>query len=330
MSNSIAVWLLASICLTWVATADGQAVKKTYRMGYLSSADPATDAPRYELLWAALRELGYVEGQNLTVERRYAEGKRERQAELSAELVRLNVEVILLAGGDSVTRAAMTATKTIPLVMTQGSDPVKAGFVQSLAHPGGNVTGITIIQTELDGKRLELFKEAIPKLARIAYIHDPGATGVTRYLKETIQVAASSLKLVVEPWEMRDAAGLEKDLSGISKLRVNGIYAQAAGGFMNANVKRITDFALKNRLPTMFNTIRHVTNGGLMSYSGDEEDRGRRIAYYIDRILKNAKPADLPVEQPMKFEFVINLKTAKQIGVVISPDVLARATRIIR
>ena len=330
MNKRFLIWLLTILSLATGSSADAQPAKKNYRIGYLSSADPASDGPRYELHWAALRELGYIEGQNLAVERRYAEGKRERQAELAAELVRLNVEVILLAGGDSVVRAAMSATKTIPLVLTQGSDPVKAGFVQSLAHPGGNVTGITDFSRELDGKRLELFKEAVPKLARIAFVHDPGAAGVTTSLKETIQVAARSLKLVVEPWEIRDAAGLQKDLAGINKLRVDGIYAPAAGGFMNAHAKRITDFALKSRLPTMVNPLRLVADGGLMGYAADEGDRGRRVAYFIDRVLKGTRPADLPVEQPMKFEFVINLKTAKQIGVNIAPEVLARATRVIR
>jgi len=276
-----------------------------------------------------LRDLGFAQGRNVEIEFHWTAGTMEPVRGIAAGLIERRAAAIVTGGGN-VTFAVRALTSSVPIVFATSVDPVADLLVASLARPGGNVTGITTFSTELDGKRLELFKEAVPKLARIAFVHDPGAAGVTRSLKETIQVAARSLKLVVEPWEIRDKAGLEKDLAGINKLRVDGIYAPAAGGFMNANAKRITDFALKSRLPTMVNPLRLVAEGGLMGYAADERDRGRRVAYYIDRILKGTKPADLPVEQPTKFEFVINLKTAKQIGVMITPEVLARATRIIR
>jgi ABC-type uncharacterized transport system substrate-binding protein len=278
-----------------------------------------------------LRNLGYIEGQNLVIEYRHAEGKPGRNAELAAELVRLNVDLIVVAGGDGGTQAAMNATKRIPiLMMGQGSDPVKAGFVASLARPGGNVTGLTNLTMELGGKRLELLKEAVPKIARVAVLLDPNAPGTEREMKDDILPGAQALKLTIQPREVRVVSDFDKVLPALSKERPDGLYVIGAGSKVRPNLNRIADFALKNRLPSVFSSRDPVNAGGLMYYGADEDERYRRLADYIDKILKGAKPADLPVEQPTKFEFVINLKTAKQIGLTIPPDLLARATKIIR
>ena len=250
--------------------------------------------------------------------------------ELAAELVRLKVDIIVAAGGDTTIRAAKNATKTIPIVMMgQGFDPVEAGLVESLARPGGNVTGITNLTRELGGKRLELLKEAVPKLARVAVLYDSANPASVRELKEVLPVAARALRLTIQPWEVRVADDFEKVFAAMSKQRPDGLYVLGSP-LMNANQKRIVGFALKSRLPSMYDRRDDVEAGGLMSYGADEADSYRRVAYFVDRILKGAKPAELPVEQPTKFEFVINLKTAKQIGVTIPPEVLARANKLIK
>ena len=311
--------------------ARAQQPKKVPRIGYLSSADAASDSARAEAIRLALRERGYIEGQNIATEYRYAEGKRDRLPELAAELVRLKVDIIVVAGGTAPIRAAKNATKTIPIVMVGAwIDPVEAGLVESLARPGGNVTGITNLSRELGGKRLELLKEAVPKLARVAVLYDPAIPGqCTRGERGSPSRGARA--------EVDSSA-----LGGTSRGRFReGIRCakQAAPGWtlrarraplMTANQKRIVGFALKSRLPSMYSNRESVDAGGLMYYGADLADSYRRVAYYVDRILKGAKPADLPVEQPMKFEFVINLQTAKQIGVTIPPEVLARATKLIK
>jgi putative tryptophan/tyrosine transport system substrate-binding protein len=324
-------WLLLAILLLATTPFAEAQPKKFFRIGYLSGTDRTTDSSRSEGIRAALRELGYIEGQNITVEYRHAEGKRDRQPELAAELVRLKVDLIVVAGGDNPILAAKNATKTIPIVMAgQGSDPVKAGFVESLAHPGGNVTGITTLSSELGGKRLELLKEAVPHAAHIAVLYDLAAPGAVREVKADIPVAARALRLTAQPWEIRTVDDLERIFAALNKERPHGLYAVGGGSRMRSNLKRIVDFALKSRLPSLFSYREAVEAGGLLSYRADVEDEYRRVAYYVDRILKGTKPADLPVEQPTKFEFVINLKTAKQIGLTIPPDLLARATKIIR
>jgi putative ABC transport system substrate-binding protein len=327
----IIFWLLATCFSATVPPAGAQQPKKVPRIGYLSSGDPARESTRAEAIRLALRERGYVEGQNIASEYRYAEGKIERVPELAAELVRLKVDIIVVAGGGNWVQAAKNATKTIPIVMVGlGVDPVKAGLVESLARPGGNVTGITNLNTELSGKRLELFKEAVPKLARVAVLYDPSTLASVSELKEVLPVAARALGLTVQSWEVRDADGLEKVFAPLNKQRPDGLYVTGGSPRMTANQKRTVGFALKSRLPSMYSYRGAIDAGGLIYYGADLSDSYRRVAYYVDRILKGAKPADLPVEQPTKFEFVINLKTAKQIGVIIPPDVLARATRIIR
>jgi putative ABC transport system substrate-binding protein len=222
----------------------------------------------------------------------------------------------------------MNATKTIPIVLVGGgSGPVEAGYIDSLARPGGNVTGLTTLSRELAGKRLELLKEAVPKVARVAVLYDPAAPSALE-LKE-VQSAARALRVTIQPWEVRAADGFEKVFAAWSKERSDGLYV-IGGSRMRNNEKRTVAFALKSRLPAMYGNKEAVDAGGLMSYGADLADSYRRVAYYVDRILKGAKPADLPVEQPTKFEFVINLKTAKQIGLTIPPNVLARADRVIR
>ena len=251
--------------------------------------------------------------------------------ELAAELVRLKVDIIVVAGGTGPVRAAKNATKTIPIVMTGGgADPVEAGLIESLARPGGNVTGLTTLTRELDGKRLELLKEAVPKLVRVAVLYDPAIPGTSREVKEILPVAARALGLTLQPWEERAADDFEKVFAALNKQRPDGLYVPGGGQLINANRKRIVGFALKSRLPSMYGRREFVDAGGLMSYGADLADSYRRVAYYVDRILKGAKPADLPVEQPTKFELVINLKTAKQIGLTIPPEVLARANRLIK
>jgi putative ABC transport system substrate-binding protein len=264
------------------------------------------------------------------MEYRYSEGKRDRDPELAAELVRLKVDIIVAVGGDPQIRAAMNATKTIPIVMSgPGVDPVGAGLIESLARPGGNVTGVTHIQVELGGKRLELFKEAVPKLARVAVLYNPATPASVLDVKEVLPAAARALRLTIQPWEIRAEDGFEKVFAALNKERPDGLYV-SPGPLTLANRKRIADFALKSRLPSMYVRREFVEAGGLMSYSADLVDSYRRVAYFVDKILKGAKPADLPVEQPTKFELVINLKTAKQIGLTISPNVLARADRVIK
>ena len=308
---------------------EAQQPKKVPRIGYLSSFDPATESDRAEAIRLALRELGYMEGQNIAIEYRYAEGKPDRFPELAAELVRLKVDIIL-AQVAGLIRAAKNATKTIPIVIVGlAADPVETGLVESLARPGGNVTGLTTLSRELGGKRLELLKEAVPKLARVAVLYEPAISGPAFEVKEVLPVAARALKLTLQPWEVRTADDFDRVFAALNKQRPDGLYV-SGGPLMNINQKRTISFALKGRLPSMYTNRVAVDAGGLMYYGADLADNYRRVAYYVDRILKGAKPADLPVEQPTKFELVINLKTAKQIGLTIPPEVLARANRLIK
>jgi putative ABC transport system substrate-binding protein len=278
-----------------------------------------------------LRERGYIEGQNIAIEYRYAEGKIDRFPELAAELVRLKVDVIVVAGGTRQILAVKNATKTIPIVMAgPGVDPVAAGLVESLARPGGNVTGITNLTGELGGKRLELLKEAVPKVARVAALYNPAIPGTAREVKEVLLVAARALGLTIQPWEVRVANDFDRVFAAMGKQQPGGLYVHGGGAPITANIKRIVGFAIKNRLPSVYTTSASVDAGGLMSYGADLADSYRRVAYFVDKILKGAKPADLPVEQPTKFELVINLKTAQQIGLTIPQSLLYRADKVIK
>jgi len=320
------------MALTFVfggVVAIAQQPKKISRIGYLSSFDSATESARSEGIRLALRELGYIEGQNIVIEYRYAEGKRDRFPELAVELVGLKVDIIMVAVGATI-RAAKNATKTIPIVMAGlPADPVELGLVDSLARPGGNVTGLTSLSRELAGKRLELFKEAVPKLARVAVLYEAANQASAIEVKELLPVAARALGMTTQAWEIQAAGGFDGAFATISKWRPDGVYV-SGGASIIINQKRTVGFALNNRLPSTYSNTEAVDDGGLMYYGADRADSSRRVAYYVDRILKGAKPADLPVEQPTKFELVINLKTAKQIGLTIPPNVLARADRVIK
>jgi ABC-type uncharacterized transport system substrate-binding protein len=244
--------------------------------------------------------------------------------------VRLKVDIIVVAGGLRLIQAAKNTTKTIPIVMVgAGNDPVEAGLIESLARPGANVTGLTNLGGKLGGKRLELLKECVSKLARVGVIYEPATPANVVEVKEDLPSAARVLKLAVQTWEVRDAAGFDTAFAALSKQRPDGLYV-AGSPLINANQKRIADFALQSRLPSVYGDPGGVEAGGLMYYGADLADSYRRVATYVDKILKGAKPADLPVEQPTKFEWVINLNTAKRIGLTIPPNVLARADKVIK
>ena len=327
-TNSLLCWLIGIVLLTSAPPASAQQPKKLSRIGVLSPFTQAREAARSGAIRLALQKLGYVEGQNIAIEYRYADGKYERYPELAAELARRKVDVILAAG--NLVGAAKNATKTIPIVMMgQGVDPVEAGFVDSLAQPGGNVTGITLLAGKLGEKRLELIKEAVPQIARVALLYETGSSGGALEANEVLPVAARTLGLTLRSWQVGKADEFDKTFAAILNDRFEGIYA-LAGQLMLANGKRIAEFASKNRLPSIYSDRDAVESGGLMSYAADLSDSYRRVAYYVDRILKGAKPADLPVEQPTKFELSINLKTAKQIGLNIPPSLLYRADKVIR
>ena len=307
-----------------------QQPKKVPRVGFLTGIDQATGSKRYQEFRRALRELGYIEGQNIAIEYRNSEEKLDRFPELAAELVRLKVDIIVVAAGLPAIQAAKNATKTIPIVMAgRGIDPVVAGLIESLARPGGNITGITNLSRELGGKRLELLKDAVPKVTRVAVLYEAANPGSLRELKEILPVAAHELGLTVRSWEIRDADGFEQAFAALNKQRPDGLYV-SGGQLMNINENRTAGFALKARLPSVGSNTGYVDAGGLMCYDGDTAESYRRLATYVDRILKGARPADLPVQQPTKFELVINLKTAKQIGVIIPQALLYRADKVIK
>ncbi len=328
MSKKIIAFALCSVLLAPGLPAEAQQSNKLPRIGLLGSTSRSLLAARYEAFRLGLRELGYVEGKNITIEYRYAEGKLDRFADLAAELVRSKVDLIV-AGGDPAARAAKSATKTIPVVMVGvGTDPVETGLVESLAHPGGNITGFTNFGVELGGKRLELFKEAVPKIVRVAFLYDPNNRANNLYLKE-LQTVAHALGMTIQPWAVRSAADFAKVFAALTKQPPDGLVVSASA-LMNANDKRITGFALDRKLPSLYARRESVVGGGLMSYDPNSVHQYQRAAVYVDKILKGTKPADLPVEQPTKFELIINLKAAKQIGLTIPPNVLARADRVIK
>src|SRR5215510_5059086 len=288
MNHKVTLFLLvAASALICSNLAEAQQPKKIPLIGYLSAADAATESTRSEGIRLALRERVYIEGQNIAIEYRYAAGRRDRFPELAADLVRLKVDIIVVVGGNRIIPAAKNATKTIPIVMTGGGlDPVAAGLIESLARPGGNVTGITNLSRELGGKRLELLKEAVPKVTRVAVLYDPAIAGSVREVKEVLPPAASPLRLTIQPWEVRTADGFEKVFAAMVKQRPDGIYVSGGGQLINANQKRIAGLAIKSRLPSMSINREFVDACALMSYGADITDSYRRVAYYVDRILK--------------------------------------------
>ena len=318
------LWLLAIFFVTAFG-AEAQQAAKIPRIGFLLASSSAASASLIAAFRQGLRELAYEEGKNVTIEYRYADGKMERLPELAAELVRLKVDVII-SQGIQPSQAAKQATKTIPIVFPGVGDPVGFGLIDSLARPGGNLTGFTNFSPELSGKRVELLKEAFPRISRIAVFRDP--TQPLQSFNET-QSASKSFGLKLQSLEIRDAADVEAAFAAMTRERTNGFITLPQSG-ITIHRRRILQLAEKNRLPSTHPDRLWVEAGGLMSYGPDNIDLWRRAATYVDKVLKGAKPADLPVEQPKKFEFVINLKTAKQIGLTIPPNVLARADRVIR
>jgi len=324
MKKKILIFLLATMLLASVYLAEAQQPAKVPRIGFLTSAagDPATEALRQ-----GLRELGYVEGKNILIEYRYAEGASQRLSELAEELVRLNVDVIVTAATEP-SLAAQRATRTIPIVMGAGGDPVAAGLIANLARPGGNITGVSNISVDLSGKQLELLKEVTPKSFPVAVLWIPTNRGNTLQMKET-ETAAHSLELQLRPVGVEGPNDFENAFSLINGAGAHSLVVLNSPIFASQRV-RIAELAAKGRVPAIYATSGYVDAGGLMSYGPNVSDLYRRAVVYLDKILKGAKPADLPVERPMKLELVINLKTAKQIGLTIPDSMLYRVDRVIK
>jgi putative ABC transport system substrate-binding protein len=328
MITKTIVTLLVGLALASVHLAEAQqATKKSPRVGILSLNPASVQKDRVEAFREALRKLGYVEGQNINIEYRYGDNKSERMRGLAAELVHLNVDVIVTTGS-SATRPAKEATTTIPIVMMSDNDPVGSGFVTSLARPGGNITGLTNISGDLGDKRLELLKEIVPKVSRVAVFRD--LTNVTEGIGvDEIEPTARVLKIQTQRFELAKVEDFDSQFQAIMKWRPGGLVI-AGGPLMNEHRKRLIEFAARNKLPAMYNRAEFVEAGGLVSYATNFIDLTRRAATYVDKILKGTKPSDIPVEQPTKFEFIINLKAAKQIELTIPQSVLYRADRVIK
>ena len=330
MNRKIFCLALCALLFALCVSAQAQQPAKVPRIGYLTNESLSALSARTEAFRQGLRELGYVEGKNIVIEWRDAEGKLDRLNELAVELVRLRVDVIVTAGGLA-TRSAKEATMTIPIVMTQERDPVSSGFIASLARPGGNITGLSRLAPELSGKQLELLKEIIPRLFRVAVLVSLTQSSLTRTqtLKE-IEVAAGALGVKLQYLDVQSLKDIEAAFRAARKSQADAVLWLVSGPIGGTHRPRIGELAVQSRLPAIYEQAEYVEAGGLMSYGVSFTDLDRRAATYVDKILKGAKPADLPVEQPKKFEFVINLKAAKQIGLTIPPNVLARADRIIK
>ena len=319
--------LVVAVLLAVGVIADAQQPKKLPRIGFLSAASSSAISARVEAFRQGLRELGYVEGKNIFIEWRFAEGKSDRLASLAAELVRLKVDVIVAEAPTS-TRSAKQATVTIPIVMMFDDDPVGSGFVASLARPGGNITGLSTLSPEISGKQLEILKEVVPKLSRVGVLGDVTRPGIPQELRE-INVAADAFRVQVQYLEVRGSKDIKIAFRAAIKERVDAVLVLGSP-VLTSERKQVVELAVKSRLPAIYAREEPVEDGGLMSYGVSIADLSRRTATYVDEILKGAKPADLAVEQPKNFELIINLKAAKQIGLTIPPNVLARADRVIR
>jgi len=307
--------------------AEAQQPTKIPRIGYLSATHRSSVSARTEALRQGLRELGYVEGKNIIIEYRFADGRLDQVPQNAAELVRLRVDVIVTAGPTD-TRAAKEATATIPIVMAFDSDPVGNGFVASLARPGGNITGLSTLAPEISGKQLELLKEIVPRLSLVAVLGTSTEPGNAQALRE-VEVAAGAFGVHLQHLDVRDSKDIETAFRAANKGRADAIL-MLNSPVLNPHRTQVVNLAVKSRLPVIYGQPEFVEAGGLMTYSVSFTDLFRRAATYVDKILKGTKPADLPVEQPKKFEFIINLKAAKQIGLTIPPNVLARADRVIK
>jgi len=320
-------FVLCAVLFALSIPAEAQQPTKIYRIGYLTAASLADIADRAEAFRQGMRELGYVEGKNIIIEWRDAKGKSDRLPELAAELVRLNVDVIV-TGGAGATRPAKEATSTIPIVMAQDRDPVGTGLVASLARPGGNITGLSSLSPEITGKQLEILKEIVPKLSRVAVFGAPTTQGYAQLVKELV-LAAKALGIRHQILVVNSPKDIETAFRAASKGRADAVLV-TGGPTFNSQRTLLAKLAIKHRLPAMYDRPEYVERGGLVTYSASIIGFDRRAATYVDKILKGAKPADLPVEQPTKFDFIINLKAAKQIGLTIPPNVLARADKVIK
>ena len=323
MKNKITVLTLSALLFALCLPAAAQQPAKVFRIGYLSLRNAIE--PHEEAFLKGLRDLGYIDGQNILIEWRFAKGKVERIADFAAEMVRLKVDVIVAPGIQAVL-AAKQSTTTIPIIFPTAGDPVVSGLVASLARPGGNITGLTILSPELSGKRLELLKEAFPRISHVAVLLDPRQPPLS--FKE-MQTAGKSLGLKLQFLEVRDAADVESVFSAMSRARADALIT-LPHPFLQVHQRQILELAAKSRVPAMYQAADWIEKGGLMSYGPDHLDNYRRATVFVDKILKGTKPADLPVEQPKKFEFIINLKAAKQIGLTIPPNVLVRADKVIK
>jgi putative ABC transport system substrate-binding protein len=327
MNRKITVLILCAMLLALCASAAAQQPTKVSRIGYLVANFPTTNPARNEAFRQGLRDLGYVEGKSIVIEWRYAEGKPDRLPALAAELVRLKVDVIVTAGPAG-TRPAKEATSTIPIVMGFDNDPVGNGFVASLARPGGNITGLSTLAPEISGKQLELLKEIVPRLSRVAVLGHSTEPGNAQALRE-VEVASGAFGVQLQHLDVRDPKDIETAFQAATKGRADAIL-MLNSPVLNPHRTQVVNLAVKSRLPVIYGQSEFVEAGGLMTYSASFTDLFRRAAVYVDKILKGAKPADLPVEQPIKFELIINLKAAKQIGLTIPPNVLVRADKVIR
>jgi putative tryptophan/tyrosine transport system substrate-binding protein len=327
MSQNILCITLCAMLFALSNSASAQQPKKVTRIGLLLAVSPSAAAARIKELREGLGELGYVEGKNIVIESRYAQEKLDRLPSLAAELVRLKVDIIVTAGGQA-TRAAKEATPTIPIVMTNDPDPVGSGFVASLARPAGNITGLSTLAPELSGKRLELLGEVLPRLSRVTVLGNSTNPGNAQSLKET-ELASGAFGVQLQSLEIRGPKDIETAFQAATKGRAEAVLV-LQNPILTSQRKQLVDLMVKGRFPAIYDRGEFVEEGGLMTYAVSSTDLYRRAATYVDKILKGTKPSDIPVEQPKKFEFIVNLKAAKQIGLTIPPTVLARADKVIR
>jgi putative ABC transport system substrate-binding protein len=321
----LSISILVTLISGWVNLAEAQQEGKIPRIGYLSTRSAEEQKSLLAAFRQGLRELGYIEGKNILIEERY--GKRHQRSALAAELVRLKVDIIVTGGGGSI-RAAKKASATTPIVMTYQADPVGTGLVASLARPGGTITGLSDYHGDMFTKRLELLKEVVPSISRVAVLSNPRAT-TTRIILKDIQAAAPAFGVTVLPVEIKSNEDIPRAFTTMKKERVGG-FLQSVGIGGRVWRRRIIDLAAKSQIPAVYTRGRWVSAGGLMSYGSNLHDLYRRAATYVDKILKGARPAELPVEQPTKFDLVINLKTAKALGLTIPPTLLLQATKVIK
>jgi putative tryptophan/tyrosine transport system substrate-binding protein len=328
MRKNVICLTLCAILLALCASASAQQPTKIPRIAYLTAASLSAISERTDAFRQGLRDLGYVEGKNIVIEWRSTDGKLDRLPALVAELVRLKVDVIV-TGGSAVTRPAKQATSTIPIVMAQDTDPVGNGFVASLARPGGNITGLATLAPEISGKRLEILKEIVPRFSRVAVFGTSTEPANAQRLRE-VELAAGAFGVKLQYLDVLGPKDIESAFRAAGKGQADAVLMMVSGPFANSQRPQIAELAVKSRLPVIVSGREYVEAGGLMAYGVSLPDLDRRAATYVDKILKGRKPADIPVEQPTKFEFIINLKAAKQIGLTIPPNVLARADRVIK